>query len=65
MSVPGQKATFARRRGMSVVPPGADMPLNGRFAPEAAVHAIRLECALADRSASGRGSAGTVLRFTH
>ena len=33
--------------------------------PEAAVHSIRLECALTDRSASGRGSAGTVLGFSH
>jgi hypothetical protein len=31
MSASGQTATFARRRGMSVPPPGADMPVNGSF----------------------------------
>jgi hypothetical protein len=29
----GQTETFARSRSMSVLPPGADMPMNGRFAP--------------------------------
>jgi len=32
----GQKATPARRYAMSVLLPGADMPVTGRFAPEAA-----------------------------
>jgi hypothetical protein len=36
MSESDQKATSARRRGMSVLPPGTDMPVTGRFAPEAA-----------------------------
>jgi hypothetical protein len=32
----GQNATSARRRGMSVQPPGADVSVTDRFAPRAA-----------------------------
>jgi hypothetical protein len=35
MSALGQTETRAHRRGMSVLPPGADMSLTGRFAPKA------------------------------
>jgi len=35
-----QNATSARPRGMSVQPPGADMPATGRFAPEAVIPSI-------------------------
>ena len=30
----GQTETRAHRRGMSVLPPGADMSMTGRFAPK-------------------------------
>jgi hypothetical protein len=33
MSALGQTETRAHRRGMSVLPPGADMSMTGRFAP--------------------------------
>ena len=33
----GQIETRAHRRGMSVLPPGADIPVTGRFAPEAVI----------------------------
>ena len=35
-SANGQKVTSARQCGMSVLPRGADMPVTGRVAPEAA-----------------------------
>jgi hypothetical protein len=35
MSPLGQTETRAHRRGMSVLPPGADTSMTGRFAPEA------------------------------
>ena len=37
MSGSGQKATSARRCGMSVLPSEADMPVTGRFAPGAVI----------------------------
>jgi hypothetical protein len=39
MSELGQTETSIRRCGMSVLPPGADIPPTGRFAPRAAVPA--------------------------
>jgi hypothetical protein len=39
MSEMGQTETRAHRRGMSVLPPGADMSMTGRFAPGADVGA--------------------------
>jgi hypothetical protein len=37
MYVQGQTETRAHRRGMSILSPGADMSMIGRFAPAAAV----------------------------
>jgi hypothetical protein len=41
MSLMGQKATSSHRRDMSVLLPAADMPVNGSFAPEAVIPALR------------------------
>jgi hypothetical protein len=37
MSETGQTETPAHRRGMSVLPPGADLSMTGHFAPEAVI----------------------------
>jgi hypothetical protein len=66
MTALGQKAISTRRRGMSVLPPGADMPVSGSFAPIAATcrtatkkalkrwHALRLGTFLCHESQSRR-----------
>ena len=49
MSQLGQKATSDRWCGMSVLPPGADMPVTGRFAPEAALGGLEIQFPLYPR----------------
>jgi hypothetical protein len=46
MSVVGQTETRAHRRGMSVLPPGADIFMTGRFAPEAALSRLVIQLPL-------------------
>jgi hypothetical protein len=45
----GQKGDLSHRRDMSVLPPAADMPVNGSFAPEAALGGLEIQLPLYPR----------------
>lgn len=65
----GQTAPFARHRCMSIVPPIADMPVNGSFAPEAVIRKSdvmwRANYCIADDDCQRRGDQPSYIARWH